>query len=287
MKKQFILLLLLSSIGCSEDMPGNDYLGGDVKPKRLVSEIQKIYISGNSRTSYIWTFEYDEQNRIKKTLYEWGDHYDASYITYEGNKVMQEIQTGWYNDKYSSKPNINHLYYYLGSDGNTEVMSNYDMVAPKSTKANSSTSAAYITYDKEGYLIYVDSENYDDENKTVYWKDGDIQQIKYNEKGPSVYWKYGKQINNPYTNIDFNYFLVSNELSRFFIDPDCLKAFGFFGKRGKHLKTKESYNIDSEKYISYEYVLDEEGYVVKIKEVAKDGGSDYIYDIQYISANKF
>ena len=110
----------------------------------------------------------------------------------------------------------------------------------------------------------------------MYWKDGDIQQIKYNNEGPSVYWEYGKQINNPYTNIDFNLFLKSNELCRYFIDTDCLK-------RGKHLKTKESYNVDSEKYISYEYVLDEEGYVIRIMELAEDGGCDYVYEIQYIN----
>lgn len=281
MKKQlFLLLFVLLVTGCSDDLPSSDYLGGDVKPKKLVSKI--LITDIDSKLNDTWTFEYDMQNRISKTLYEWGNHYEASYITYEGNKVIQEIQDGWYNDKYSPKPNINHLYYYLGSDGNTEVMSNYDMLDSKSTKANTSTSTAYMTYDKEGYLTYVDSKNYDGENKTVYWKDNDIKQIKYNENGPSVYWEYGKQINNPYANIDFNYFLNSNELCRHFIDSDCLKAFGFFGKRGKHLKTKESYNIDSEKYISYEYVFDKEGYVIEIIETAKDGGNDLIYKIQYI-----
>ena len=43
MKKQlFLLLFVLLVTGCSDDIPSSDYLGGDVKPKRLVSKIQQI-----------------------------------------------------------------------------------------------------------------------------------------------------------------------------------------------------------------------------------------------------
>ena len=55
----------------------------------------------------------------------------------------------------------------------------------------------------------------------------------------------------------------------------------FSEKEESILKLKESYNVDSEKYILYKYILDEEGYVVKIMEIAEDGGNDYAYEIQY------
>ena len=259
MKKQlFLLLFVLLVTGCSDDIPNSDYLDGDVRPKRLVSKIQQT--------------NPDYQN---EPYYE-----NITNITYNDNKIIQKTYEKWH---WYEKPDTFYRYYYLNSDGNTEILSVFDMDNYKETKLNGPESVAYMTYDKEGYLTYIDSENFDGENKTVYWKDGDIQQIKYNNEGPSVYWEYGKQINNPYTNIDFNLFLKSNELCRYFIDTDCLKAFGFFGKRGKHLKTKESYNVDSEKYISYEYVLDEEGYVIRIMELAEDGGCDYVYEIQYIN----
>lgn len=284
-KHLFLIAFILLNMGCSDDIPGDIYLGGEVKPERLVSKIIETY-PGSMSSGNTWTFEYDEQNRISKTLYEWGDHYDISYITYEEDKIVQELHDGWYNDKFSPKPDIKHLYYYLKSDGNTEIMSNYDLDGSNPTDPYSSASVAYMTYDKNGYHTYIDSENYDGENKTVYWKEGDVQRIKYNESGPSVYWGYGKQINNPYTNIDFNYFLDSDEICRFFIAPKCLKAFGFFGKRGKHYKTKESNAIDSNKYTVYEYILDEKGYVVKIIEADEDGDRDCIYEISYIDANK-
>jgi hypothetical protein len=286
MKKQlFLLLFVLLVTGCSDDIPSSDYLGGDVKPKRLVSKIQQTH-PDNQPGCRTWTFEYDDQNRIVKI-----DEKDLSdrplnepyyenitNITYNDNKIIQKTYEKWH---WYEQPDTFHRYYYLNSDGNTEILSVFDMDNYKETKLNGPRSVAYLTYNKEGYLTYIDSENFDGENKTVYWKDGDIQQIRYNDKGPSVHWEYGEKINNPHTNIDFNYFLNSNELCRYFIDPDCLKAFGFFGKRGKYLKTKESYNVDSEKYILYKYILDEEGYVVKIMEIAEDGGNDYAYEIQY------
>ena len=66
MKKQlFLLLFVLLVTGCSDDIPSSDYLGGDVKPKRLVSKIQQTH-PDNQPGCRTWTFEYDDQNRIVK-----------------------------------------------------------------------------------------------------------------------------------------------------------------------------------------------------------------------------
>ena len=227
MKKQlFLLLFVLLVTGCSDDIPNSDYLDGDVRPKRLVSKIQQTNPDYQS-SCRTWTFEYDDQNRIVKIDEKYlsdrpqnEPYYEnITNITYNDNKIIQKTYEKWH---WYEKPDTFYRYYYLNSDGNTEILSVFDMDNYKETKLNGPESVAYMTYDKEGYLTYIDSENFDGENKTVYWKDGDIQQIKYNNEGPSVYWEYGKQINNPYTNIDFNFFLKSNELCRYFIDTDCL-----------------------------------------------------------------
>lgn len=221
-----------------------------------------------------WIFEYDDQNRITSLIYQYNldptkFHSDTSYFQYEGNQIIQTY------DK-------NYLFVYsLDSIGRVKMQERTSRWDSDKT-ITESRCVEYFHYDDEGHLVFIDALKYDGENKTARWEDGDIQRISYNGGSPSFVWKYAEHKNNPYANIDFNHFLDNNELCRHFIDYDnrCLKYFGIFGKRTKHLKIRET-------GILYEYTIDKQGLVTKIKEAEEDdeaGDYHYIYEISYINA---
>lgn len=274
MKKQFCLLLfILLGISCSDDIPGDDYLEGNITPKHLVSKIVRTN-PDNWIDVETWIFEYDDQNRITSLIYQYNldptkFHSDTSYFQYEGNQIIQTY------DK-------NYLFVYsLDSIGRVKMQERTSRWDSDKT-ITESRCVEYFHYDDEGHLVFIDVLKYDGENKTARWEDGDIQRISYNGGSPSFVWKYAEHKNNPYANIDFNHFLDNNELCRHFIDYDnrCLKYFGIFGKRTKHLKIRET-------GILYEYTIDKQGLVTKIKEAEEDdeaGDYHYIYEISYINA---
>ncbi len=280
MKKQFCLLLfILLGISCSDDIPGYDHLEGDTKPKHLVSRIVKTNLNYWDDNE-VWIFEYDDQNRITLLVKQYGldqtkCRSDTSYFQHEKNQIIQTY-------KMTEDGRYHRLFVYsLDSIGRVKML---ERITRWNNGENITESGdvEYFHYDDEGYLVFIDALEYDGENKTARWEGGDIQRISYNGGSPSFVWKYAEHKNNPYANIDFNHFLDNNELCRHFIDYDnrCLKYFGIFGKRTKHLKIRET-------GILYEYTIDKQGLVTKIKEAEEDdeaGDYLYIYEISYINA---
>lgn len=276
MKKQLSLLLfILLGISCSDDILRDDYLEDNFKPKHLVSKIVKTNLD-NWIDVETWIFEYDDQNRItlmikQHSLDRTKCYSDTSYFQYKGNQIVQT---------YDISQNGSNLFVYSLDSIDRVQMLERTFIWTGSETPIKFREVEYFHYDDEGHLVFIDALDYDGENKTARWENGDIQRISYNGGSPSFVWEYAEHKNNPYANIDFNHFLDNNELCRHFIDYDdrCLKYFGIFGKRTKHHKMKET-------GILYEYTFDKQGLVTKIQETDEgQGAGDCIYEISYINA---
>lgn len=283
-RNYFLTLASISLLAaCSDDdLPDNEEINEEEEsvetnhPYRLVSQIVKKVLS-SQEIEYEWHFEYDTQGRIIEITPIWGsnnstDTYRHLTFSYEDDKIIQT------NSSYTWT-------YELNSDGNVEKLT-------RNRGGGSNIDIEYFIYNDEGQLTYIDCTGYDGENKEAFWEDGDMVRIEYNGGLPYVQWYFGDDLNDSAINMDFNHFLTENELTEWFIDPRCIKAFGFFGERSKHLKTGEYSGDDPmESYLTleYEYEYDDDGYVSQIIERNMGYGDEhltsarqiYVYEISY------
>ncbi len=299
MRKVMFLLFLIAPLLCiscekniSDDVetPGNtdnpedsdfdkigiqDYLDGNVVPRKLVSNIVQMK-EGDLFPTGEWEFKYDDMNRLSELHSLIGmDPYHNTF-SYKENKIFEK----------ASSYGVNFLYE-LNSDG-------YVFSASREPDEYGDLIRNF-EYENQ-YMTYISAEHYMDYERLNLWKNGDLlqtQQVEDNMPDRSIYYEYGKLVNNPYINVDFNIFLDSNFENKHknSFSENIFKAFECFGKRSKHYKIKETTSDDAPVLI-YDYLFDKEGYVAKIIETAKEKGFEneeeyihkYIYTISYVDA---
>ena len=237
----------ISFNACSkDDNQNNDDNNGHGGNTRLVSEIT-VYYGGGGHD--IYNFEYDNQGRITKIMYNDG-----------GGDLVFSYSSRSVNIKLVDSDGYDGIYF-------TGILNEQGNIVSLFEDDHDGNSYEYImSYDKNGYLSswrYSD----DDYEKEEYltWENGDLVQINLSELEQNPEWgeddEYYDEAYFEYTdypaklNIDIVYGLC---LSNDFGDtPWFFGAFGLLGRTSSHL-------IKSWDNCEFSYELDDDGSPIKV-----------------------
>lgn len=251
----------------------------EVDGKRyLVSRIESVHemivaSTGAKETDIeVFTFEYDDQNRIVRMQEDEtdfsGDKEKSGYtFQYMDNMILMKSFSNDPSDDYDEAT------FTLGADGNITV---YEINEFEDNNRSWYTSGK-LFYNEEGYVIKADlkvetgnGEKEDQIDKAV-WENGNLVKVyedAYGEESEKTVTTLSYDdpgyVNSDKINLDLNFLICDTEwLDCWAFSGRYIKPFGFMGKRSKNLMTEE-YESYRQEYCTYTYDFNEEGLPVKI-----------------------
>lgn len=231
----------------------------------------------------IYTYEYDDQNRVirmqeEETLSSGVAEISGNTFTYKDNIILMQSFSNDESDEYDEATLT------LGADGNISV---YEINEFEKDNSRSWYTAGSLSYNEEGYVIRADmkveASNGEIESQVdlATWENGNMVKVYDDAYGVDhektvtiMSYDNPAYVNNTNINLDLNYLICDSEwLDCWAFSGSYIKHYGFMGKRSKNYMTKE-YDGYNQEYCTYTYDFNDEGLPVKIVKTRHER-SDY------------